>query len=240
MLSADAERVRCAAARCVSNVAGTDPDGVVDAVPTLTVLIEDGDAVAYAAYAPSQVAEAHPTAVKPAVPALKTLLRDAGASDSTRVGATVALGRVSSEDPSVMADAVADVAALLDAENLQLRNNAVGLLGDIATVHTDLVRPYVDRIAAMFPTDDDYTRVNACCALARVAGDFPGPVASHTELFVRLLEDDHALVRENACWALGRLAASDAVDALEDTRGDPEPDVSVRAQWALAQIERTR
>lgn len=240
LLSVDDEQVRDAAARGVSNVASTDPDGVVDAVPELTALLEARAAVAYATYALSQVAEEHPSAVKPAAPALSALLDDTSVSDTARLSATAALGRVVSEFPAILADSVAAVAALLDSENPKLRNNAVGLLGDIAQVHTDLVHPYVDRIAALFPTEDDYIRVNATCALARVADDFPNPVAAYTALFIRLLGDDHELVRENACWALGHLATPDAAPALADTRHDPDPDVSVRAQWALAQIDASR
>jgi hypothetical protein len=232
--SSEMERHR-AAVRCVSNVAAADPDGLVDTVPALEASLSQRESVPHAAYALAKIADVRPSSVKPAAPTLADIVADDSLSDQTRISATAALGRVVGEYPGAAIGAVDDIASLLAAENQKLRNNGVGLLGDIATVHSDLVEPHTDALAAQFPTDNEYTRVNGSAALARIADDFPDAVAPSTDALIELLADDNPTVRENACWALGRLRATGAIDALQKAAEDDNEDVRTIAQWALSQ-----
>ena len=230
--------VRREATRCVATIAAEDPDDVVDAVPTLTTIIEDeADALPYAVYALSQITREYPDAVKPAADSLGDVILDDSLSDTVRLNATAGLGRVVGEYPSVGVDIVDDVATLLTAEDPQLQNNAIALIGDVAIIHTDVVEPYTEEISELLTVDDTYTRVNASGALSRVADDFPDSVAHVTPTFIELLSDDDPRVRENACWALGYLVAQDATAPLENrAHGDENADVRTRASWALDQI----
>jgi len=88
------------------------------------------------------------------------------------LNATAGLGRIVGEYPSIAVEIVDDVATLFDADNPKLRNNAIGLIGDVAIVHTDVVEPYTEEITALLTVEDTYTRINASGALSRVAEDF--------------------------------------------------------------------
>ncbi|MDB2250000.1 HEAT repeat domain-containing protein [Halorubrum ezzemoulense] len=230
--------IRREATRCVATIAAEYPDDVVDAVPTLTPIIEDeADALPYAVYALSRITREYPDAVKPAADSLGDVILDDSLSDTVRLNATAGLGRVVGEYPSIAVDIVDDVATLLSAEDRQLRNNAIALIGDVAIIHSDVVEPYSEEISELLTVDDTYTRVNASGALSRVAEDFPDSVANVTSTFIELLSDDDPRVRENACWALGYLAAQDATSTLKDrAHGDENADVRTRASWALNQI----
>ena len=119
-----------------------------------------------------------------------------------------------------------------------MRNNAIGLIADVATVHTDVVEPYVDDIAPLLETDDTFTRINASGALSRVAEDFPAAVDPLTPALIELLNDTDPQARQNACWGLGYLNAEDATANLEECASqDDDQDVRSRASWALSQIK---
>jgi hypothetical protein len=230
--------VRAEATACIAEIAEEEPDEVVAMVPALTMLLKDGAASGHAAYTLSLLAKESPKAVEPAAPVLGEVVIDDSLGTNPRLSATAALGRVVGESPSVAVDIVDDVAALLDVENAKLRNNAVGLLGDVATVHGDLVEPHVDAIAGVLSSDDQYARINAVAALARVAEDYPESVVGYTDDLLSLLTDDHHLVRENACWALGYVGDPSALEFLREVAVDDEHgDVRNRARWALARIE---
>jgi HEAT repeat protein len=208
-------------------------------VPVLAALLADrGSGLEYATYVLSRVAKVQPEALQPFRETLRGAIVDESLSDYARTVTISALGRVVSDSPSEAVDIVDDLVALLDAENGTLKNNAVGLIGDVALLHSDAVEPYVGELAALLIVDEDYTRINASCALARVAEDFPESVQHLTPQFLRLLSDSEANVRKNTCWALGYLGAPDAEGALEDRlREGSDPEGHARAEWALTQIQ---
>lgn len=237
----DSNRVsaRREAAACIAHIASADPSDAVDAVPGLaTVIQDDADGTRDAVAALTDVASEYPEAVVPVAESLGTVVLDETQPDDVRLYATAALGRAVETDPSLSVDIVDDVAQLLTAENPRLRNNAVALLFDVSSVHTDAVEPFVDHIADLLTVEDAYTRVNASGTLARVAEDFPTSVEDVTPTFVDRLADDESAVRENACWALGYLRAADSEDALrERLQEDADKGVRARASWALSRLE---
>ena len=239
-LEAEATLARTAAARCLAVIAVENPDDVVEAVSPLAAIVEndtDAECRKQAVYALSRITGEYPEAVQPHAESLKTVVLDDDVVVDVRLNATAALGRTVSEDPSVGVDMVDELVALFDAEHTKLRNNAIGLIADVATVHTDVVEPYVDDIAPLLETDDAYTRLNASGALSRVAEDFPAAVEPLTPTLIELLNDDDPQARENACWTLGHLSAEDATARLEECAiDDEEPDVRSTASWALTQI----
>ncbi|QLD84523.1 HEAT repeat domain-containing protein [Natronomonas halophila] len=237
-LTAADPSVRAQATACIGKIVEEDPDEGVGMVPALAMLLKDRDATAHAAYGLSLLAKEFPEAVKPAAPVLGEVITDDTLGANPRLSATAALGRVVGEYPSTALDIVDDVVTLLNAENPKLRNNAVGFLSDVATVHSDVIEPHVDAIAGLLSSDDEYARINASAALARVAEDYPDSVAGYTDDLLSLLDDDHHLVRTNACWALGYLGDSEAVEFLREVAVDDEHDeVRNRASWAITRIE---
>jgi HEAT repeat protein len=238
-LAANDATTRSEATQCIAALAEEYPTDVIDAVPALATILEDGtDGHRYAVYTLSRLTSDHPDAVRPVADLLGATALDESLSDGVRLNATAALGRVVSEYPSAAVDIVDDVAELLTADNEKLRNNAIGVIGDVAALHADVVEPHTDAIAPLLTVEKTYTRVNASSALSRVAEDFPAAVAHLTPTFVELLSDDDPRVRENACWALGRLEADEATAPLQErARTDEEDAIRTRAQWALAQIE---
>jgi HEAT repeat protein len=225
--------------KCLAGIAEECPIDVVDAAPALAALLADrASGLEFATYTLVQIAKAQPSAIEPVTQTLREAIADESLSDYARMMAISALGRVVSDAPSEAVDIIDDLVALLDAEDPMLKNNAVGLISDIALVHTDAVEPHADAIASLLTVDEDDTRVNASCALARVAEDFPESVEYLTPRFLRLLTDSEAVVRANACRALGHLRAQDAEGALEGRlRDDADPDVHRRAEWALNRIQ---
>lgn len=238
-LRAEDGSVRREATRCIAAIASEYPGDVTETVGALSAILEDGTAGRdHAVYALSRITTERPETVRPVADVLAETVRDRSLSESSRVNATAALGRLVAEEPSVGLDVVGTVATLLEVEHTRLRNNAIGLLGDVAAVHSDAVEPHASAIASGLTVDDTYTRVNASATLSRIAEDFPGTVSPHRETFETLLSDEEAQVRENACWALGYLRAAESSEAIRKrARRDDDPDVRKTANWALDRIE---
>jgi len=237
-LSSTNDTVRKKAAQCIAEVADVHPEDTVDAVPLLATFIEDEpEAAQYAVFALSRVADEYPDEVKPVASTLATVAINEAVADQTRLNATAGLGRIVGQYPSIGVEVVDDMVELLEEDNVKLRNNAIGVIGDVAIVHTDIVEPYTEDIAPLLRANDDFTRINASGALSRVAEDFPDSVTHLTAEFVELLGAENKLVRENACWALGYIGATEAKSALETrVTEDESADVRDRASWALDQL----
>jgi len=226
------------AARAIGEIAAEYPTDVSGAVPALASLVEeDRKGQGYAAYALSHVSREDPAAIEPVAPVLGHAVVDDSRSVNTRLSAAAAFGRTVGERPAIGVEFVEDLVPLFDADDHRLRNNAVGIVGDVARTHTDVVEPYVAALAPLLTADDDFTRVNASAAISRVSEDFPDSVDHLTQTAIDLLDDDESLVRLNACWALGYLEAASAVDALAAVaHEDDDQAVRNRAAWAHARI----
>lgn len=228
-------RTRRDATWCIAAIAGEDQEAVVEATPDLASIIADRTrGLSYAVRALSRISRDYPDRVRPAGTALGEVIGDESLPDGTRLNATAALGPIVEEYPSVGLDVIENVVPLLDSEKHRLRNNAVGLLGATAIVHSDAVQAYTDAIAKALLVEDANTRIHATAALSRIAKDFPDAVAHLTPLLKACLADDDAQVRENACWALGYLRADEAKEQLTRTaRSDDVEGVRRTAAWAV-------
>jgi hypothetical protein len=238
-LDAEDETIRREAAHCIAVIAADYPEDVADTHMELVEIVREGDdALGHAVDALVGISEESPLALEPAVLRLGEVLRDSSVATRVRMQATIAFRNLATVKPALGMDVMDDVAAVFDAEDYRLRNNALALTFDIAEYHTDVVIPYVDDIAEFLTADDAYTRTNASGTLACVAGDFPDAVAHLVPTLIDCLEDDDHRVRENACWALGHLKASEAASTLEDRLQDePNEAVRNRAAWALSEIK---
>lgn len=236
-LSAEGSAVRRAATRCVSEVATADAGAVVGAVPALAATVESGgdaDGRTHAIYALCRVADDHPEAVEPVVPALGDVLLDDAVPDGERLNAAAALGHVAGEFPDVALPILGDVAALTGGEGVELRNNALGLLADVATSYPAAVAD----VARFVDADDAFARINSTGVLSRVAEARPGAVDPYADRLAGRLDDDRPLVRRNVCWALGHVEAEGAVDALDSVAAaDGSDEVRARARWAVERTE---
>jgi RNA polymerase-binding transcription factor DksA len=231
--------VRREAAGCVAAIASDCPSDVVETVPDLIEIIENGgEGQRHAVRAFERIADECPDAVAPAAEPLAEIMLDESLSETTRLSATVALGRAANESPGLAVEYIDDVAELFEADAYKLRNNAIALIFEEAAVHTDVVKPHIDEIAPLLDVEDTYTRANAAGTLARVAEDFPDAVEHLTPTFVELLSDEDHRVRENACWALGYLQASEAKSALDDRLHEEENESARNAvAWALSEVD---
>lgn len=226
------------AAKCLAAIVEEDPSDGLDAISSLRTIIEDGSAGQNSAVlALARIAGEYPEAVTPVVDPLADILVDKTLSDSIRMSATAAVGRVVKESPHVAVSIVDEVIQLFEADSIKLRNNAIALIYDMAAIHTDVIEPFIDDIAALLVVDDEKTRINASGAIARVANDFPESVNHLSSTVVELLDDESPDVRLNACWTLGYLRATEAQDHLEELeRRETNRQVRARADWALSRI----
>lgn len=248
------ERTQTAALRLLSNVAAADAAACIDALPALEAVVAadggddgsedadgDGDRREHAVYVAQRVAQDAPTAVEPLVPALGDALADTD-NATVAANATIALGTVSKQYPGVALDAVEPAVRWLDADEHVARNNAMGMLADVALHNAHAIAPHVDHVRALVHDEDDYARINATGVLARLAQTAPDCVDSDVDLFLDALADDQHLVRVNACWALGELGTLGAdVDRVRDRletleTADENEAVRRRASWALDQV----
>lgn len=253
-VTATDERTQRAALRLLSNVAAADAAACIDALPSLEAVVEgdggdgdggdggevDDDRRERAVYVVQRVAQEAPTAVEPLVPALVDALDDTD-DGSVVANATIALGTVSKQYPGVALDAVEPAVRWLDADERVVRNNAIGMLADVALHNAHAIVPHVDHVRSLVDDEDDYARINATGVLARLAKTAPDTV-DDVDRFLDALADDQHLVRVNACWALGELgvlaADPDRVrDRLREVEANDENEaVRRRAAWALDQL----
>lgn len=238
LLEHDNEALRGAAASCASKLAHTDPDVIAPSVEALAALLAERVATAYASHALSGVAGHRPSALDPAIDTLVAAITDEELSNSARSNAIAAVGKASDDQPALDSAGLDDVVALLDEDDVKLRNNAAALLSEFAGLHGEHVLPYLGSVADCCRAEDDYTRVNASAIVARVAEDRPVAVREADVDPIGWLEDDHHLVRVNACWTLGHLGDPDTAEALRTAAGDDHEDVRTRAQWALTRLDK--
>ncbi len=229
-LTAEETFERCEATRCLVALAEAAPTDAVDAVDPLASVARDGGPCRpYAVYALSCVAAEFPDAVEPVAETLGGVVADDAASDGVRSNALSALGRVVGEHPGVGVPVVDEVVSLFDSDTATPRNNAIGLVGDVAKRHSDVVASHVAALAGAVTDDDTTTQINASVTLARVAEDAPGHATVAANELMTVLEADHEEVRRNACRALGQLAAalpddagSDGETVAADDPGNPD------------------
>ena len=221
----------------VKAVAERNPGAVVDAVPRLAALLQDGPpAKGTAMNALTRIAKIHPDAVVPVVPQLVTYIEEG--DDVHRVGGLAVLGMVSKEYPQVAEDIIPTARSLLDAEDDKVRTNATGLLADFADEYPDEIRPTVPRAVELLSDEEERVRYNATSILARVARKYPGEVEAGIPPLIDSLDDDNPYTRSNACWALGYMASESALERLEELI-DTDPDEEVRnaAAFAVSEIQ---
>lgn len=227
------------ATKCVMEVADHDPAEISTAVPVLAELLTTETKTGeYAAFAISSVSRENPHSLHTVDDSLQDAIVDRRLSDQGLLNILAALGRLTQateEAPTAIVDALVE---FLDTENKKLRNNAMGLLSDIAIHNTVVIRPHAETIQELLTVSDTYTRVNASGSIARIAEDFPEAVEPAIPDLIPLLSDEDEIVRENACWALGHMQATTAKQDLEAlARTDDHASVRQRAVWALDQIE---
>ncbi len=220
----------------VAAIADHDPSAVVDAVPKLAALLQDGSpAPATAITALQRIAAAYPDSVVPITPQLLTYIEDG--DDTNRIGAIAVLGTLSKEYPHVAEDTIPMATELLDAEYYKLRANAVGLLADLADEYPTEVRPVVPQAIELLDDDDEKARYNATSILARIAKAHPEDVEAAIDPLIKALDDDFCWTRSNACWALGYLKAERALERLEELKQEnPEKEVRDVAEFAVHEI----
>ncbi len=125
------------------------------------------------------------------------------------------------------ADAARSLTAALDDGDEQVQSAALARVGPgVGDAHI------VQRVAAIAQRDARWwMRLRAVQALGRIGGE-----SATRQLLPVLQHDAYAYVREAAAAALGSVQAAQAVPALAQTLGDPEPRVRLAAARALLAI----
>lgn len=229
-------RLRADAVGFVASVAEHDPAAVVDAAPTLAVLVQDDtEAASRAIVALSRIAKRHPEAVAPAAAVLQERVADEDAPQ--RVGALAALGQIAKSYPDIAESTISIARDLLDTESDRLRSNAAALFADFAETEPERVRSVVPKAIELLDDTDERARYNATSILARVAEPFPDDVEQAIDPLVGTLEEEFEFTRSNACWALGYLEAERALPELENlAESDPSENVRNAADVAVDEI----
>jgi HEAT repeat protein len=222
---------------CHGSIADLNPGAVVDAVPKLAALLQDGSpADATAITAIQRVAGAYSDAVSPITPQLIAYLD--GSDETHRIGALAVLGTLSKDYPNVAEETIPTAIELLDADHYKLRANAAGLLADLAEEYPDQVKSVVPQAIELLEDPDEKARYNATSILARVAKADPDTVEPAINPLIDALDEDFAYTRSNACWALCYFKANDAVDRLREVEEtDSNEEVRHAASVAVDEIE---
>jgi HEAT repeat protein len=225
------------ATRCLMELAETNPDSVLDAVPALeaAAMAENKATRSYAVYALSKTADKHPEAVFPAVGALIEAIESE--DETTQTNALAALGKIASNYPDAAEPIVDDLVPLLDADAKRIRNNAVGLLGELAQEHSGVVIEYADRIAARLDDNNIQARVNASLVLQQAGEANPAAIRAQRDRLEAALEDPSPEVRANICTLIGNANVSVPIEALEDIKeNDLDETVREQAAWAISRL----
>lgn len=231
------QTVRRRSAWCLMDLADGNPGAVIDAVPTLEIVLDNTDEKMrkYATYTLSCIAGSYPEEV---VPTLQTLLDQIGDEDQgIKTNTLATVGKITSSYPDA-AERVADkLAGLLDDDPKRIRNNAVGLLADIAQQHPGIVIEYAGPIAELLTDPNIQARINASIALLAAGEADPEIIRAHHEYLERALDDPSPEVRANSCTLIANTKAPVPIERLRDLReNDLDETVRERAGWAVSQL----
>lgn len=222
---------------CLMELADHNPETVIDAVPTLGIILDstDDEIRKYATYTLSCIASSYPEEV---VPTLQTLLDQIDDEvQNVRTNALAAVGEITSSYPDAAEPVTDELAELLDADARRIRNNAVGLLGDIAQQYPGVVIEYAGPVAEQLTGSNIQTRINASITLLAAGAADPEAIRNQHEYLEQALEDSSPEVRANACALIAKAQAPVSVERLRDLReNDRDETVRERAGWAVNQL----
>ena len=124
--------------------------------------------------------------------------------------------------------------ALLDHDVKRVRNNAVGLSGDLTKEHPGTVIEYSDRIAACLEDNNVQARINATIALLRAGEADPGAIPAQRDALRSVLRDPSPEMRANVCVLTGNANVPGAVEELRGLKeNDLNETVRERTAWAM-------
>ncbi len=110
--------------------------------------------------------------------------------------------RIGKKNPRI---AVQAIAPLLNDNNVNGRQLAVHLLGDIGENNPDVLKPYVPNIVKCFDDRYIHVRQRAVYAMGKIGGVKPEYVAQHVPQMVPLLSDSYEAVKIYSIDAIARI-----------------------------------
>jgi HEAT repeat protein len=149
-------------------------------------------------------------------------------SSTTRRNSAWAIGELTNMVPGERVSATTGLVALLNDANAWVRMAAARALGELRD------RRATERLMAMLLDADWRARQMAAWALSELKDD-----QAVAALGSVLLSDARSEVRKGAAEALGEIKSAEALPFLRQAVNDPEPAVSAKAHWAIAEIEDT-
>lgn len=162
-------------------------------------------------------------------PAFAPLVNQLDNSNPTaRRNAAWAIGELTNMLPGERASAATGLVALLNDADGWVRMAAARALGELRD------RRATERLIAMLLDSDWRARQIAAWALSELKDD-----RAVAALGNALLSDPRAEVRRGAAEALGEIDNAEALPFLRQAVNDPEPAVSAKVHWAIAEIEDT-
>lgn len=132
------------------------------------------------------------------------------AETATRRAASHALVRIGRAHPEAVAPHADTLAALVDASEGGVAENAAGICAVLAEVRPDAVAAVREGLLALLERGGHATTLDVLDALGTVAETDPGAVRPALERLCRLLDAEATDVASAACRALGPLARTDA------------------------------
>ncbi|WP_331232234.1 HEAT repeat domain-containing protein [Natronorarus salvus] len=233
-ISTESGPVTQAASGCCVELVDVIPAQILESIPTLSVLVEEGSDTTRinTMYVLSQIAHTYPHEIKPIVPQLFNKIGDRTAPE--QVNALSALGAVTSEFPSAAVSVVDEVALVSVQGGPKARGNGLALLADIAKEHPDTVLEHSSVAISGLEEDDEFIHSNAAAVIIELAQCDSEAVEQAEQPLCELLSVSSPEARRNACRALGHLESTAALESLKtivDT--DPDPEVRQCAAWAI-------
>lgn len=215
-LRAEDPRRRKAALESFERLSEHRPGVLIDALPTIETILEDGRTSEQrtALDAVLSLAKAEPEHIEPLATLLLTFIEDR----TLPIRSSAIVGNFAKARPDVAVPAIETFGEWLDADEPRIRANGLAVLADLAGTYPERLRPYAPQAREFLGDDDELVRYNATSILARVATVAPDAVEPATDALREVLSADHPPSQQNACWALGRIGAHGTRSELQALR----------------------
>lgn len=209
--------------RCLREVAGNDPEAVLECVDAVAdrVAVDESDATQAATGVCVELAAAEPTAFVDLTPVLASLLDSETAT--IRRNAIYVCSQVAHAYPEEVKPVVPQLVEGIADRDEAFQTNALSALGAVASAYPGTAADVTDDLAALATAQNPTTRANAAGLLGDVATAHPEAVSGHVPTLVECLESDDEVVRGNAAAAMVHVGAAtdgDAAVAADDVTDD--------------------
>lgn len=163
-------------------------------------------------------------------------------ADEATIAATECLVEVAIVAPAGLVDAVPKLAALLESEHQDVRENAVFILSKIAHANPSRVVPIVRRLVTDIESRSAAYRADALSTLGAVASKYPSAIEPATDTIADIARSTDLTIKGNAIGVLGDAAKTrpelvlDHLEVIRDALESEDPHVRGNATSTLVTV----